>query len=99
MTEPTAIASPLLTEAEAPQYLRVSLSTLRRNRAEKRPPKFLKPPNDRRAKSHRAAGADLMWGCRSQSVRRQERAKLRDEEISKCRYLPLVAIVFLGPLG
>ena len=42
MTEPTAIASPLLTEAEAAQYLRVSLSTLRRNRAEKRPPKFLK---------------------------------------------------------
>jgi hypothetical protein len=42
MAEPNSIASPLLTEVEAAKYLRVSLSTLRRNRTEMRPPKFLK---------------------------------------------------------
>ena len=42
MTENGVPASPVLTETEAAQYLRVSLSTLRRNRAEKRPPAYMK---------------------------------------------------------
>jgi hypothetical protein len=51
--EPDAFG-PLLTEEEAAQSLRVSLSTLRRNRAERRPPAYIKIRG-----SVRYAGKDL----------------------------------------